>query len=127
MMKTIFRSLRWLLGQLIIFIDWVTRPRLPVFSDEKRAELDAITTKMKLYQFQQCPFCVKTRRTIRRLGLDIETRDARRDPQWNQELIKEGGRYQVPCLRQLKDDGSVEWMYGSDDIIQYLDQRFDRF
>ena len=127
MMKTIFRSIRWLLGQLIVFIDWVTRPRPPTFSADKQAELDAIVSNMKLYQFKLCPFCVKTRRTIRRLGLNIETRDARYNPQWNRELVTQGGRYQVPCLRQLKDDGSLEWMYGSDDIIQYLDQRFDKF
>ena len=127
MMKTIFRSIRWLLGQLIIFIDWVTRPRPPNFSADKQAELDAIASNMKLYQFKLCPFCVKTRRTIRRLGLNIETRDARYNPQWNRELVTQGGRYQVPCLRQLKDNGSLEWMYGSDDIIQYLDQRFDKF
>jgi glutaredoxin 2 len=79
---------------------------------------------MKIYHFKQCPFCVKTRRSIRRLGLNIETRDARNDPLWNSELINEGGKYQVPCLRLLKDDGSMEWMYGSDNIIQYLDKRF---
>ena len=123
-MKTVFRLLRWPLGQIIIFIDWVTRPEIPDFPPEKRAELDAITANMKIYHFKQCPFCVKTRRSIRRLGLNIETRDARNDPQWNNELINEGGRYQVPCLRLLQNDGSMLWMYGSDDIIQYLDKRF---
>jgi len=123
-MKTIFRSIRWLLGQLIVFIDWVTRPRLPAYSAEKRAELDEATSKMKLYHFKLCPFCVKTRRSIRRLGLNIETRDARYDPKWNQELVDQGGKYQVPCLRQFKDDGAEQWMYGSDEIIRYLDRRF---
>ena len=79
---------------------------------------------MQLYHFKQCPFCVKTRRTIHRLGLNIETRDARNDPQWNSELISEGGKYQVPCLRIVNDDNSVEWMYESNNINQYLDQRF---
>ena len=79
---------------------------------------------MKIYHFKQCPFCVKTRRTVRRLGLNIETRDARNDPRWNQELINEGGKYQVPCLRLVKEDGSKEWMYESSNIIQYLDKRF---
>ena len=115
------------MGPLILFLDRVPRPRPPTFSANKQAELDIIASNMKLYQFKLCPFCVKTRRTIRRLGLNIETRDARYNPQWNRELVTEGGKYQVPCLRQLKDDGSLEWMYGSDDIIQYLDQRFDKF
>jgi len=123
-MKYVFRLIRWPLGQIIILIDWITRPKVPEYSLAKRAEIDAITADMKIYHFKQCPFCVKTRRSIRRLGLNIETRDARNDPQWNSELINEGGKYQVPCLRLLKDDGSMEWMYGSDNIIQYLDKRF---
>jgi glutaredoxin len=123
-MKTIFRSIRWLLGQLIVFIDWITRPRPAVYSAGKQVELDETTSRMKLYHFRLCPFCVKTRRTIRRLGLNIETRDARYNPQWNRELIDQGGRYQVPCLRHFEDDGSEQWMYGADKIIQYLDRRF---
>jgi hypothetical protein len=27
-------------------------------------------------------------------------------------------------LRLVKEDGSKEWMYGSSNIIQYLDKRF---
>jgi glutaredoxin len=123
-MKYIFRVIRWPLGQIIIIIDWLTRPKKPAYSAEKQAELDTTASNMKLYHFKQCPFCVKTRRTIRRLGLNIETRDARNDPQWNQELIDQGGRYQVPCLRVSNDDGSVEWMYDSNNINQYLDRRF---
>jgi glutaredoxin len=123
-MKYVFRLIRWPLGQIVILVDWITRPKVPVFPPAKRAELDAITADMKIYHFKQCPFCVKTRRSIRRLGLNIETRDARNDPQWNSELINEGGKYQVPCLRLSKEDGSKEWMYGSDNIIQYLDKRF---
>ena len=123
-MKYIFRAIRWPLGQLVIFVDWISRPKTPGYSPEKQAELDAATSDMKVYHFKQCPFCVRTRRTIRRLGLNIETRDARNDPQWNRELISEGGRYQVPCLRVVKDDNSVEWLYESNNINQYLDQRF---
>jgi glutaredoxin len=123
-MKYLFRIIRWPLGQLVIFIDWITRPPIPEIAAERRTELDAITSTMKMYQFKQCPFCVKTRRNIRRLGLNIELRDARNDPKWNSELINEGGKYQVPCLRLANDDGSSEWMYGSEKIINYLDQRF---
>lgn len=125
-MKYIFRLIRWPLGQIVIFIDWMTRPDIPLIPPQKQAELDASTADMKLYQFNQCPFCVKTRRAIRRLGLNIETRDARNDPQWTDELINQGGRYQVPCLRVVREDGSIDWIYESDDIIGFLDQRFGK-
>lgn len=123
-MKTIFRLLRWPLGQIVIFLDWLSRPQPPPHSPQQQEKLDAETSRLKLYQFNQCPFCVRTRRSIRRLGLNIETRDARNDAQWKNELIDQGGRYQVPSLRIDNDDKSVEWIYESKNIIQYLDQRF---
>lgn len=123
-MKTIFRLLRWPLGQIVIFLDWLSRPQPPPHSPQQQEKLDAETSGLKLYQFNQCPFCVRTRRSIRRLGLNIETRDARNDAQWKNELIDQGGRYQVPSLRIDNDDKNVEWIYESKNIIQYLDQRF---
>jgi len=123
-MKYFFRLIRWPLGQMIVLIDRITRPKSADIAADKRQELDASTSTMALYQFQLCPFCVKTRRTIHRLGLNIEMRDARNDPQWSQELINEGGKYQVPCLRIVQPDGSVEWMYESDRINLFLNERF---
>lgn len=35
-------------------------------------------------------------------------------------LISGGGKTQVPCLRIETENGQVEWMYESDDIIRYL-------
>lgn len=123
-MGFIFKPVRWVLGQIIIFIDWLTRPKQIERAPEMQREIDKQTENMALYQFNQCPFCVKTRRQMRRLALNIEKRDARNDPRWNQELIEQGGKYQVPCLKIVRDDGSVEWMYESTNINQYLDRTF---
>ncbi len=123
-MKVLFRAIRWVLGQIILFVDWITRPKPVRRAPEKQAEVDRETADLKLYHFRLCPFCVKTRRTIHKLALNIETRDARNDPKWNQELIEQGGKYQVPCLRIAKDNGEVEWLYESDDINAYLERRF---
>ena len=122
-MGFIFKPVRWVLGQIIIFIDWITRPKPLQRSVEQQAEIDQQTESMALYHFHMCPFCVKTRRQIHRLGLNIENRDARNDPKWNQELVNEGGKYQVPCLKITLEDGSVQWMYESTDINQYLDEK----
>jgi len=123
-MGFIFKPVRWVLSQIIIFIDWLTRPKPMQRSVEAQAEVDQKTRNMALYHFQMCPFCVKTRRQIHRLALNIENRDARNDPQWNQELINDGGKYQVPCLKITAADGSVQWMYESTEINQYLDDKF---
>ena len=123
-MGYIFRSIRLILGYIIVFLDWVTRPGKPKHAPDKKTELDLATSQMALYQFKLCPFCVNTRRTIRRLGLNIEERDARYDPKWNSELIGEGGKYQVPCLRIVENNGEVKWLYQSTQIKSYLNQRF---
>ncbi|WP_457673441.1 glutaredoxin family protein [Thiolapillus sp.] len=116
--------IRWLLGKLILFFDWLTQPKKPAHSPERQAELDEQTRGLALYQYAACPFCVKTRRAIRRLGLNIELRDAKNNPEFRRELEQQGGKQQVPCLRIENGDGSVTWMYESGDIIDWLQQRF---
>jgi glutaredoxin len=123
-MGFIFKPVRWVLAQLIIFIDWATRPKPLQRTPDAQQAVDQQTENMALYQFRQCPFCVRTRRQIHRLALNIETRDARNDPQWNRELVNDGGRYQVPCLKVVSDDGNVQWIYESREINQYLHDRF---
>ena len=112
--------IRWLLGRIILFFDWLTQPKKPDHSPEKQAQLDAQTANMALYQYAACPFCVKTRRAIRRLGLNIELRDAKNNPQYRAELEQQGGKQQVPCLRIQESDGSIHWLYESGDIIEFL-------
>ena len=117
-----FRSL---LAKLILLIDRLTQSQAPKHPPAVQAELDRLTAGLALYEFRACPFCVRVRRVIRRLGLNIETRDARHDPRWRHELREQGGRYQVPCLRIEQEDGSVRWMYESKDIGRYLEERFE--
>jgi glutathione S-transferase len=61
------------------------------------------------------------RRSIKREGLKIETRDAKNDEQYRQELLEQGGKVKVPCLR-IEQDGQVKWLYESNDIIAYLNK-----
>ncbi len=44
-------------------------------------------------------------------------------PKNKAELIAGGGKKQVPCLRIDSENGDVQWMYESDDIIHYLKQQ----
>lgn len=119
----IWNLIRWPLGQLILLVDFLTSPTPPRRDPQEQAKLDEATHGLALYQFKTCPFCVKTRRAIRRLGLNIEVRDARRDPHWRQQLLNEGGRLQVPCLYIPGESGQAQWLYESNDIIAYLEAR----
>jgi glutathione S-transferase len=80
---------------------------------------------LALYHHEECPFCKKVRDVMNRLGLEMELRDIRENDDYRQELVNGGGQQKVPCLRIDKPNGNSEWMYESDDIAQYLLERFD--
>ncbi len=119
----IMSIIRWPIGQLILLIDWLTAPRRPQREPAQQAAVDQAVEGLALYQYKACPFCVKTRRAMRRLGIDIELRDAKHNPQWRAQLLREGGQLQVPCLYIPGEGGQAQWLYESDDIIAFLDQR----
>lgn len=118
------RLIRAILSFLILTLDRLFEPKGPNRASEAQHAIDAQTAKLKLYQFEGCPFCVKVRRHIKRVGLSIEYRDILKNPAWEQEMIQGGGQRQVPCLRIEKDDGSVQWLYESSEINRYLSERF---
>lgn len=93
-------------------------------SEKDQNCLDLKTQYIQLYQFNACPFCVKIRRVIKRLNIKIEIRDVLYNQQFKKELIEQGGKYQVPCLRIIHENGSVEWLYESNAIQAYLEQEF---
>jgi glutaredoxin len=122
--RLFFRTLRAALGPILLFSDWVTRPNGIKRSPEAQQQIDEQTRHLALYQFVTCPFCIKTRRAIRRLSLNIELRDAQHNDEHRQALLEGGGAIKVPCLRINEPDGQLRWMYESDEIIRYLDERF---
>lgn len=119
-----FRTLRIIIGPIILMIDKLTTPKGVTRPDDEQTRINHETENLCLYQYWTCPFCVKTRRTIKRLSLIIETRDAQHDQQYRQELITGGGVAKVPCLKITDANGDESWMYESNDIIHYLQKRF---
>ena len=111
------------LGQLIIFIDFITRPAKMKRSQEGQLQVEEQTRQLALYQFKACPFCVKTRRTMHKLNLQIDLKDAKNNEQDRQSLLEQGGKIQVPCLR-IQNDGKDVWLYESKAINQYLHENF---
>lgn len=117
------KALRVGLGQLIIFLDFITRPRKQRRSPEAQARVAEESASLALYQFNACPFCVKTRRAMHRLNLPIALHDAKNDEAHRAALLTGGGKIKVPCLR-IEENGESRWMYESNDIIRYLESRF---
>ena len=116
--------IRSILGPLILMIDFLTKPNPIVREDKLQEKIDFLTSRLSLYQFKACPFCVKVRRQIRRQSLKIELRDAKNNTILKEELKKEGGKYKVPCLRIESEMGKIEWLYESTEIIRYLRNEF---
>lgn len=117
------KALRVGLGQLVIGIDFLTRPSKKKRDPAAQAAVDQSAQDLTLYQFHACPFCVKTRRALRRLNVPVALRDAKNNELDRQTLLTEGGKIKVPCLRIEEGDKTV-WMYESNVIIDYLDKRF---
>jgi len=122
--RLFFKTLRAILGPFLLLGDWLTRPKGIVRPEAAQHAIDARTQHLALYHFPTCPFCLKTRRTIRRLSLKIEPRDARNDAAHRAALVAGGGKPQVPCLQITDTHGQQTWLYDSDAIIAYLNREF---
>jgi glutaredoxin len=105
-----------------LLLNFIFSPSAPKRSPQLQKEVDESTAHLSLYQLPACPFCVKTRRAIKRLGLNIELRNINQNEKYREELIKEGGKRTVPCLKITQKDQSIIWMYESSDIIAYLEK-----
>ena len=79
----------------------------------------AMTKDIVLYHFESCPFCVKVRTYMERAVINIATKDIREHPEFQMELLKIGGKSQVPCL-VVKGKA----IYESEDIIKWLKDNF---
>ncbi len=124
LIRLFFRALRLVLTPFLLLGDRLLRPRAIVRPPAEQHAVDARTRALALYHFPTCPFCLKTRRTLHRLALSVELRDAQHDPAHREALIAGGGKAQVPCLRIAEADGSVTWLYESDAINAWLDREF---
>jgi len=110
------------LGSLILFFDWLFTPKGIKRDAEVQEKVDGLTSRLSLYQYKACPFCVKVRRAMKRNSLNIQTYDAKRSETSRNELIEGGGKLKVPCLRVEGKEGGVCWIYESSAIITYLEE-----
>ena len=75
---------------------------------------------ISLYHYELCPFCAKTRRVIDELDLEVELKNIQRNHQYCIDLFEGGHKVQVPCLCIKQLNGDDQWLYESDEIINFL-------
>lgn len=112
--------IRWVIGRIILLFNFIFSPKSPKRTLDEQTAIDAQTKSLSLYQLPACPFCVKVRRDMKRNGLNVELRNINEKNNFREELISEGGKRAVPCLKIAGDNGQFEWLYESNDIISYL-------
>ena len=117
--------IRWVLARFILFIDLLYRPKGTKRSPQEQVIVDEKASRLSLYQYTACPFCVKVRWAMRRHSIDLEERNPKENPIFGEELSSGGGLLQVPCLRIDNAQGDSKWLYESSEIITYLEQYFN--
>ena len=123
-MKIFFKTLRLILMPFMLLWAKLATPKGIVREAQAQQQVDRECKKLALYHFKTCPFCIKVRHEIARLSLPIELRDAQHDTKHRNDLQSGGGKIQTPCLQITDNQGRVQWLYESNDIIKYLQQRF---
>ena len=122
--RTFFKTLRTVLGPVMLLKENLTRPRGVVRVQAAQEAVNRQCKSLALYQFKTCPFCIKVRQEMSRLSLDIERIDAQHEGANRQALLNGGGKAKVPCLKITDKAGKTQWLYDSEKIIAYLRGRF---
>ena len=122
--RTFFRTLRVILGPVMLLKEKLSQPQGIVRTQAAQQSADLQCQSLALYQYKTCPFCMKVRQEISRLSLNIKRIDAQQEGADRQALLKGGGQTKVPCLNITDEAGASQWLYDSEKIIAYLRGRF---
>lgn len=74
-----------------------------------------------LYHFDTCPYCLRVRRALDDLGIEVELKNVQTDPQAHATLVEATGRATVPVLYLHQEQ---TWMPESGDIVRFLYAQF---
>ena len=78
--------------------------------------------RLKLYEYEGCPFCRKVREALSILDLEAEIYPCPRNaPRFRAEVVERGGRAMFPYL---VDPNTGRELYESDVITAYLDTQY---
>lgn len=125
LIRAFFRTLRVVLGPIMLLKESLTRPTAIQREPAAQSAVDLQCQSLVLYQFSTCPFCIKARHEMHRLSLPIELRDSQNNSDHRRELLQGSGATQVPCLRITDGDGQTRWLKESSVIVAYFRERFE--
>jgi glutaredoxin len=120
-MKQIFHRV---IGLVVNVIGWSTRPPQIKRTEQQRKALAPLVKGLRIYDYKGCPRSLKLRNELHRLNLDIQYCDIRKCQVHQDNLLAQFGRLQAPCLR-IEENHRITWLDEPDQILHYLQQRFD--
>ncbi|MCB1199901.1 MAG: glutathione S-transferase N-terminal domain-containing protein [Leptospiraceae bacterium] len=74
-----------------------------------------MSMKLQLYYFESCPYCRRVLQFMQQNNIQVTMKDILKEPSNRDELIRIGGKSQVPCL---VIEGKP--LYESLDIIEWF-------
>ena len=77
--------------------------------------------QLNLYHFEACTYCQRVRYYLTKENITVPMKDTHKNPAFRDELIKIGGKSQVPCL---VIDGKT--LYESLDIIEWFKKNYKK-
>ena len=89
-------GIRWILGSLILFLNWVFSPKSITRNSVLQNEIDQQFAGYTLFHYPACPFCVKVRRVMKKYNLSLKLVDPRNCETGMQDLMEGGGILKVP-------------------------------
>jgi glutaredoxin len=118
------KAVRSIVGFVVGVCGWVTRPAQIQRSEQDRKMLAQAVKSLRIYDYKGCPRSLKLRHTLHRLNLDIQYCDISSSQIHQNNLLTQYGHLHAPCLR-IEENQTVQWLDDAQQIIQYLNQRFD--
>ena len=76
-------------------------------------------SQLTLYHFLGCPYCQRVRDFLDKEGISVPMKDIHENPSYRNDLIKIGGKPQVPCLVI-----GAQALYESLDIIEWFKKNY---
>ena len=67
--------IRFVLGRIILFLDWMTSPKPIPISRERIEFIQEKVKDMEIYEFKACPFCVKAKNLLKSKGIEYEEKN----------------------------------------------------
>ena len=116
------KVIRWLLGRIILLMEFVMTPKGVQRDSVTQQKLNDEIKDYKLYQYKACPFCVKVRHAMKKQNMRINLVDAKHETH-REDLLLQGGEVKVPCLRIKNENSDDTWLYESEEIIRFLNQK----